>query len=183
VKSWGRVIAIAGASSLLWSGTALAAVGTKKVSAEKYAKALCGSYSSILDEYEALADEYSNITAEDPATYQSTASGVVQAFIDELTAVRAKLKKSTPDIDDGKRIAKTFLTDLDDFIFELTEALDAFKAADPSNPAFPADVSQLDVALQLSATETGEPFNEITDQDLLEAFEAEKSCEEIVTVF
>jgi hypothetical protein len=44
-------------------------------------------------------------------------------------------------------------------------------------------VATLEVAVNLLSTTAGDPFSEVTNQDLLEAFDEESSCEEIVTVF
>lgn len=186
MKSWGRIISGVVVGSVLLTGTAAASVAAKSkaVSAEKYAKTLCSSYDDITgDILTAFADEYAAITEPDPATYQIRATEVVGGFVDQLTAIRNKLKKTSPDIDDGKKIAKKFIVDLDDFVGKITDALDTFAAADASSPAFTADATQLQVSLQLAGTQLGAPFNEINDQDLLEAFDDEKSCEGIVTVF
>ena len=82
------------------------------------------------------------------------------------------------------RMTKLFDTYLQDFTGEFQSARDEFAAADPSSPAFTADVAVLSTSLQTAGLSLDDPFSKLSDnQDLLGAFGDEKSCEDIVTVY
>jgi hypothetical protein len=157
------------------AGTAVA----KTVSPERYAKVLC----TTLGAKDELVDGYAALPGDDSAIFQTQAVELVNELIADLKAGKAKLKKLTPDIERGKKTSKLFVRTLDDQVATLRAAVDTFAIADPNGVAFAADVAQLEVAVNLRETTTGDPFNEVTNQDLLEAFDEEPSCEEIVTVF
>ena len=69
------------------------------------------------------------------------------------------------------------------FITKLTDAVTAFRAADPNGVAFQGDVTQLQVAFNIVEVGVEDPFGKVKEQGLLQAFHDEKSCSDIVTVF
>jgi hypothetical protein len=93
------------------------------------------------------------------------------------------LKKSYPDVDDGKKVAKLFIANVAELREEVSTAVDAFTAADPASPAFVGDVTQFEVAFNVLSAQLSDPFSEVDDQDLLKAFDEQKKCEDVVTVF
>jgi hypothetical protein len=153
------------------------------VSAEKYAKSLCTTLGDLVESQEALVDAYNTLPVDDPATFQAQTVELVNAFVDDLEAAEEKLAKLTPDVKGGKKIRKMFVDYLDGQISAVQSAVDTFAAADPNGVAFAADVASLEVAINLLSTTAGDPFSEVTNQDLLQAFDEEKSCADIVTVF
>ena len=151
----------------------------KEVSNEQYAKKLCGGVNKVL----ADIDELQPSTSTDPATYQTETVASLDSFIASLDGTAAKLKKLSPE-DGGKKVTKLFNKYLKELTGKFQEARDTFAAADPTSPAFTADVTVLGVSLQNATLGIDDPFSKLSDnQDLLGAFDDEKSCEDIVTVY
>lgn len=171
----GVALATAAVLALGLAGPAVA----KMVSPKKYARLLCAT----LDAQSELTDAYSALPVHDSVTFQADAIALVDTFLADLDTGRKKLKKLTPDVDGGKKISKVFVGYLDDVITQVQSARDMFAAADPNGVAFAADVSTFEVALTVLNTTVEDPFSEVTNQDLLGAFDKERSCEDIVTVF
>ena len=155
----------------------------KKVSTTKYAKTVCGSYTTLADAIDGFVDEYNGITNEDPAAFQSETLTIANGLLDDITKQQKKLKKSYPDIDDGKKVSKLFIANVGELKSEVSGAVDKFSAADPTSPAFVGDVTQFEVAFNVLSAKLSDPFSEVDDQDLLKAFDDTKSCEDVVTVF
>jgi hypothetical protein len=170
----GVVLATAAVLVLGLAGPAVA----KTVSPKKYARSLC----TTLDARSELTDAYSALPVKDSVTFQADAITLVDTFLADLEAGRRRLKRLTPDVDGGKRISKIFVAYVDDVIMEVQSARDTFAAADPNGVAFAADVSTFEVALTVLNTTVGDPFREVTNQDLLAAFDEVRSCDDIVTV-
>lgn len=160
--------------------TATAGIAAAKtISNEKYAKRLCGEMNGVLEFIETLEPS----TTDDPAAYQQETLATIDQLIASMQKAAKKLKKLSPE-DGGKKVTKLFDGYLNDFTQEFQDARDEFAAADPSSPAFTADVTKLGVALQTAGLSLSDPFAELSDyQDLLGAFGDERSCEEIVTVY
>ncbi len=155
----------------------------KTVSPKKYAKSLCGTLGDIGDANEQLATDFGTIPGDDSAAFQTQIIDLANGFVAELEAAESKLKKLIPDVEGGKKVSKLFVESLDEQASATQAAIDTFAAADPNGVAFQADVSTFGVALDTVTLTLGDPFSEVTNQDLLEAFDEESSCEEIVTVF
>jgi len=155
----------------------------KTVSPKKYAKSLCTTLSDLLESQNTLVDGYNALPVDDPASFQSQTIDLVNGFVADIDAAEAKLRKVRPDVKGGKKVSKLFVNYLDGQATEVQAAVDAFAAADPNGVAFTADVAALEVAVNVLSTTAGDPFSEITNQDLLGAFDKERSCEDIVTVF
>jgi hypothetical protein len=170
-------------SAMLLVVTMAGPAAAKKVSAEKYAKTLCTTLDKLVDSANELVEAYNALPVDDPATFQTQTVELVNGFLEDIQAAETKLKKSTPDVSGGKKIAKTFNEYLAGQSTELQTALDTFAAADPNGVAFAADVAQLEVAVNLLTTTAGDPFSTVTNQDLLQAFDEEPACEDVVTVF
>ena len=177
-----RIGVVLGTVAVLVLGMAGAAAA-KTVSPKKYAKSLCTTLSDLVESQNELVDTYNTLPVDDPATFQSQTVDLVNGFVADLQAAEAKLKKLKPDVDGGKKVAKVFNEYLAGQATEMQTAVDTFAAADSNGVAFAADVAALEVAISLLSTTAGDPFSEVTNQDLLEAFDEESSCEEIVTVF
>jgi hypothetical protein len=170
--------------SALVVGTAgIADAKAKKVSTKKYAKTLCGTYSGIIDDLEAFATALTaGGTGTDPVAFHNSTITKTEDAIAKLEAAEKKLKKSYPDIDGGKKIAKSLVSNATELKTKLQAALDKFRPADPNGVAYNADVSVFSVAVQTSAIGLSDPFSKITDQDLIGAFGDTKSCKNVVTV-
>jgi hypothetical protein len=178
----GRSIVVVGVAAMLVAVMA-GPVAAKTVSEERYAKSLCGTFTGLLDAQAELTDVYNNQTSDDPATFQGEAVALVNGFVADLEAAAKKLRKLTPDVSGGKKISRLFATYFEEQADEVQAAVDTFAAADPNGVAFQADVVTLEVAINLLSTTAGDPFSEVTNQDLLGAFDEEPSCDDVVTVF
>ncbi len=180
-----RLLVAVVASTMLVSVTAGASVAakTKKVSTEKYAKVVCVNYTGATEAVNDFISAYNSDTSDDPVAFQSEVISLGDDLTAELARLGAKLKKAYPDIDDGKKIAKTFVPGIQQVRTELEDALTEFAAADPNGVAFVADISTLEVTINLLDIKRDDPFSALDDQDLLKAFGGEKSCEDVVTIF
>jgi len=185
VKRFGRVLAAVLACLMVTAGAAGAVVGqkAKKQAAAKYAKTVCGSYTKLSDEINGFVDDYNGITTEDPAAFQSGALDIANGLLATIDSQQKKLKKSFPDVDGGKKISKLFIANVGELHDEVSGAVEKFQAADPTNPAFVGDVTQFEVAFNVLSAKLSDPFSEVKDQDLLKAFDKEKTCKDVVTVF
>jgi hypothetical protein len=155
----------------------------KTVSPKKYAKLLCTTLGDLVESQDELVDTYNALPVDDTATFQGQTVDLVNGFVEDLAAAEAKLKKLSPDVKGGKKISRVFSGYLDGQATEVQAAVDTFVAADPNGVAFTADVAALEVAINLLSTTAADPFSEVTNQDLLGAFDEEPACEDIVTVF
>ena len=177
-----RTVAVVAAASIAVVGTAGVA-GAKEVPTAKYAKVVCGTYSSIQDKLKAFKDGYNALPSDDPAGFQTQAVALTNTLLEDVGKLKAKLQKSYPSVDDGKRITKLFVKNLDEFDSEVTKALTTFQAADPNAATFQADIASFEAAVNVVLdTKTSDPFPKVKDQDVISALGDEKSCKAVVTV-
>lgn len=180
-----RLLVAVVAGTMLVGGTAGAsvAVKAKKVPTEKYAKVVCVNYTGATDAVNDFISAYNSDTSDDPVAFQSEVGTLGDDLTAELTRLEAKLKKAYPDIDDGKKIAKTFVAGIQQVRTEISDALTEFAAADPNGVAFVADISTLEVTINLLDIKRNDPFSALQDQDLLGAFDDEQACKDVVDIF
>ena len=65
---------------------------------------------------------------------------------------------------------------------EVRRAVGTYRAADPNGVAFQGDVITFQTALNIGDAKIGDPFTKVKDQELLGAFDREKSCKDVVQV-
>ena len=177
-----RIVAVVAAASITTVGTA-AVAGAKEVSTTKYAKVVCGTYASVDDKLTAFKDAYNALPSADPAGFQTQAVALTNTLLDDVGTLKAKLKKVSPNVDDGKTITKLFVKNLNEFDSEVTKALATFQAADASGAAFTGDIATFESAVNVVLDDkTSDPFTKVKDQDVIGAFGDEKSCKAVVTV-
>jgi len=182
-RGWGVGVAV---SMVVLAGTASAAVDAKSkpVPTAKYAKTVCGLYGGVTDRVSEFIDAYNQDTSSvDPVEFHGQVVELTESLLDDIASAQTKLKKSRPDLDDGKQIAKLFVNGLKNLHTEVSDALETFRAADPTGVAFQADISMFEVTINLLDVNRSDPFRELEDQDLLQAFGDEKSCDDVVTIF
>jgi gas vesicle protein len=173
-------VVVAAAAALL--GAAGTPVGTKKVSDEKYAKTLCTTLKDLKDTQGGLVDQYNALGVADPPGFQSQAAGLVEGYLSEVKSAAAKLKKLEPDVGGGKKIARAFTAYINGVANEVQAALDTFRAANPGSPAFAGDITAFETSINVLGTTLGDPFSKVKNQELLGAFDKERSCDEVVQV-
>lgn len=178
-------VSLAGAlAALVVLGAASPATAApREVSTKRYAKTVCGVYADLKDQVSGFTDKYNADTSSDPATFQTEVGTLTATLLDDIGALQAKVKNVYPDVDNGKKITKLFVKNLNEIKSQISTALEKFQAADPNGVAFQADVSTFEVAVNLLDTKTSDPFSKIDDQDLLGALDDEKSCSEVVTIY
>ena len=185
MNRFGRAMVVVLACSVLLAGTAGAAVAqkAKKASVEKYAKSVCGSYTKLETAINDFVASYNGIDATDNPGLQTAAIDLANGLLDDINAQQKKLKKSYPDVDGGKKIMRLFVANVGELKDEVTGAVGDLQAADATSPAFVGDITQFEVSFNVLSARLSDPFSEVDDQDLLKAFDEEKNCEDVVTVF
>jgi hypothetical protein len=179
-------IGLVGALSALFviGATGIAVAKPTEVSTKKYAKTVCGVYTDIPKNIEDFTSAYNTAPTSDPTAFQTSAVTITSDLLDNLGQLQAKLKKVYPDVDDGKKISKIFVNDVQEYLDEISKALTKFKAADPNGAAFVGDQATFETEINvLSATTVSDPFSKVHDQDLLGALDKEKSCKKVVTIY
>ncbi len=174
------VIGLMGASG---AGASVAAK-SKKLSAAKYAKTMCSTYNGVVDELGAFAKDVTDAsnTQTDPAAFQAEVSTLAEGFLATMAKDERKLKQIYPDVDDGKKIAKQFAKNPGEIKQLVGDAVDELLAADPTSPAFSANVTVFGVTLQTMVNQLTDVTTGIDDQDFIEAVGDEKQCHEIFPV-
>jgi ABC-type transporter MlaC component len=175
------------AAVLVVAGGGVAAA--KTVSNEKYVKTVCKGFlkledsnTTLFDGYNAAIDEYNASPSADATAFHTKIVGLVDTFIADLTALQKKLKKVSPE-DGGKSVTKKFDAYFQAQLDKLTDAITTFRNADPNGVAYQADVTVLQTALNLLDVGAADPFRDVQDnQDLVDAFDSEKSCDTVVEV-
>ncbi|HZP27942.1 MAG TPA: hypothetical protein VFC99_03230 [Acidimicrobiia bacterium] len=153
----------------------------KTVSVEKYAKVLCSTYTAWQKSLDGSNAPSPDVT--DLAAAKKAATDYFAGLVASTKAAIAKLKKAgIPDVDNGKRVAKSFRTYLSHAAAEISDALAKVDAADPTSADYLTTVSQVLSSLATIDTRLGDPFSKVESQDLLGAFKAEKSCKGVVTI-
>jgi hypothetical protein len=172
-------------SAVLGAGgvaTASVAAKSREVSAEKYAKTMCTTYNKLLADTNQFAEDLGASPQSDPAALQANVRSLADALMVKLKAAEKKLKSVYPDVDGGKKISKQFAKNAVELQTIIGDAVDKFTAADPTSPAFSADVTVLGVALTTLGTQLTDVTTGIDNQDFIGAVGDEKSCKEIFPV-
>ena len=175
-----RTVVVATSAALMI--TALAGrAAAKTVPDQKYVKAVCGHVHKFTGSLDATGNAFTAIATTDPATYQTQAGALVDKVIVTVTSTRAKLKKLSPE-DGGKKVTKLFDTYFKQLGAKMSAAVATFRKADPNGVAFQGDIVQLGAAFTTLTVGVDDPFSKVTDQDLLHAFGADRSCNDIVSI-
>lgn len=183
-------------NKLVRAGTALALAGglivaaggiasAKTVDDGKYAKVLCKSFKANIDSVEQLVTAYNALPVDDPTAFQTSAAGLIDKVVATIQANQKKLKKLSPD-DGGKQVTKILDKYFTKFAGSLTDAVTKFRAADPNGVAFQADVTQLQVAINLLDVQVMFPASDLNNadnaSDLAGAIDDEKSCKGVIDI-
>ena len=175
----GSLAAIAGLA-LIGAGTTLPA---RKVSVERYAKTVCTTIDGLTAAKKTLVDQYNALPTDDAVALQTQSIALAEDYVAEFDRAAQRFRKTTPDIDDATKVRKLFVTFVSDAGDEIRGAVDDYRAADPNGVAFQGDVITFETAFNVLEAKLGDPFSKIKDQELLAAFDDEKSCKDVVEVF
>jgi hypothetical protein len=174
----GRGITVAGVVAGLVLGVASAAAAKpRQVSTSKYAKTVCGVYSTLENQLTAFATSIGNLDPSDPAAYQAQATALTNTLIATVKADEVTLTNVYPAISNGKKIGASLVANSTEVDQALTSALTQL---DPNNPGAPVDFS---ASIATLSAKLSDPFSKITNQQLIGAFQKEPSCKSVVTVF
>jgi hypothetical protein len=159
------------------AGVAVAAPKAKKQSPAKYAKTVCGTYSQLETDITTFATAISNLDTTDPAAFKTAAATPTQTLLTTLQADEAKLAGAYPDVSNGKKIGALLVSNAKELDTALSDGLTKLQA-----DATVAGPTVFKVAIQVLPTKLSDPFSKITDQTLINAFQKEKLCKNVVTV-
>jgi hypothetical protein len=159
------------------AGVAVAAPKAKKQSPAKYAKTVCGTYSQLETDIGTFATAISNLDPTDPAGFKTQAAAPTQTLRTTLRADEAKLAAAYPDVSDGKKIGTLLVTNAKELDTSLSRALTTLQA-----DATAAGPTVFTAAIRVLPTKLSDPFSKITDQTLINAFQKEKLCKNVVQV-
>ena len=173
-------IAATAGFALLGAGTVVPA---RKISAERYAKTVCTTIDGLTAAKKDLVDRYNALPTEDAAALQTQSIVLAEDFLTEFDRAEQRFRKTTPDIDEATKVRKLFVMFVSDAGDEIRGAVETYRAADPDGIAFQGDVITFETAFNVLEAKLGDPFSKIKDQELLAAFDDEKSCKDVVQVF
>lgn len=173
-------LALTAGVALLGAGTAAPA---RKVSAERYAKTICTTIDRLTAAKKDLVDAYNALPTDDAATLQAQSILLAENYVAEFDRAEQRFRKTTPDIDDATKVRKLFVVFVSDAGDEIRRAVETYRSADPNGVAFQGDVITFETAFNVLEAKLGDPFSKIKDQELLAAFDDERSCEDVVQVF
>jgi hypothetical protein len=160
------------------AGVAAAAPKPKKQSPAKYAKTMCGTYSQLLtDVGTTFATAIGNLDITDANGFKAGAVAPTNTVLASLKADETKLASVYPDVSNGQKIGKLLVTTPTEVEKALTQALAALQA-----DATAAGPGKFVAAVTVLPTKLSDPFTKITDQTLINAFQKEKSCKNVVMV-
>jgi hypothetical protein len=173
----GCVAVTAAALVVSMAGVATAAAKPKKQSAAKYAKTVCGTYSQLENDIGTLATAIGNLDPSDLAGYKTQAAAQTNTLLTTIKAAETKLAAAYPDVSNGKKIGALLVTQPTEIDKSLSGALSTLQA--DSSAAGPTVFL---VAIRVLPAKLSDPFSKITDQDMIRAFQKEKSCKGVVRV-
>jgi hypothetical protein len=165
------------AAALVVSMAGVAAAKPKKQSAAKYAKTVCGTYSQLETDIGNFATAIGGLDSTDPAAYTTGAAAPTNTLLATLKADEAKLAAAYPDVSNGKKIGTMLVANATELDKSLSAAYRALQV--DSSAAGPATFQ---AAMLVLPTKLSDPFSKVTDQDLINAFQKEKSCKNVVKV-
>jgi len=158
------------------AGVASAASKPKQESAAKYAKTVCSTYQGLLNDITTFGSAISALDPTDPTGFQTSATTQTNTLIGEVKAAEQKLAGAYPDISNGKKVGKLLSTNATQLDSLLTSAEGQLSAGGI------AGATQFTTAIATLSGKLSDPFSKVTDQGLINAFQKEKACKNIVTV-
>jgi hypothetical protein len=163
------------------AGVVLGAVGSagakpKKQSTAKYAKTVCVTYSTLLDDFMAYAQGIGNLDPTDAAGFTTQATTQTNAFLAKVKGAEKTLQGAYPDISNGKKVGTLLATNATEIDNAVSAAVSRLPSGGVAGPAV------FGAALQTLGTKISDPFSKVTDQGLINAFQKEKTCKNVVHV-
>jgi hypothetical protein len=172
---------LAGAAALTGAGFPAKDVPGKEVSAEKWVKSVCTSLGDWADDLTAAQEDVDQ-SETDLDRKQDDLVAYLEEVTDATNALVKRLKKAgTPDVEDGKGVAKAFrrgFTQARDTFADAAE--DAADLETGDRAQFEDDVLEIQDAIRAGADDIAATFDEADEKydvpELDEAFDDEPSC-------
>jgi hypothetical protein len=171
----GGVAALAAAAVVI-GAVSVAAAKPKKQSPAKYAKTVCGTYSQLEKDFTQYADGIGTLDPSQTAAYQIQAVAKTSALLATVKADEATLQRTYPDISHGKQVGVLLTSNAMEIDAAVSAALQQLQSAGA------AAVVQFQVAIQTLGSKVSDPFSKVKDRDLINAFQKEKACKDVVHV-
>jgi hypothetical protein len=157
-------------------GAGVAAARPQKQSTSKYAKTVCGTYQGLLNDITGYGTAIGNLDPTDPTGFQTSATTQTTALINQIKVAEKKLSNAYPDISNGQKVGKLLATNASELDTLLTSA-----EAQLAQGGI-AGATQFTASIATLSTKLSDPFSKVTDQDLINAFQKEKTCKNVVQV-
>jgi outer membrane murein-binding lipoprotein Lpp len=170
------VVAAAVVAGMVLATGSVAGAKPKKQSASKYAKTVCTTYSKLLNDFTNYAHGIQSLDTTDTAGFASQATTQTNAFLGTVKADEKTLQGAYPDISNGKKVGSLLATNATEIDNAISAALSQLQSGGIAGPAV------FGAALQTLGTKISDPFSKVTDQGLINAFQKEKSCKDVVHV-
>jgi outer membrane murein-binding lipoprotein Lpp len=172
----GVVVGAVVAGIVLAAGS-VAEAKPKKQSVSKYAKTVCTTYSKLSADFTNYTNGIDSLDMTDTAGFASQAVTQTNAFLAEVKADEKTLQNVYPDISNGKKVGALIATRATELDNVISPALSQLQSG--TGPAGPAVFG---AALQTVNAKVSDPFSKVTDQGLINGFQKEKSCKDVVHV-
>ncbi|HEY5165559.1 MAG TPA: hypothetical protein VIJ44_06375 [Acidimicrobiia bacterium] len=169
------------AAALVVSMAGVAAAKPQKQSPAKYAKTVCGAYTSFTDMAKSYETALSAIDPSDPAAYTTQAVAATNTFLTAFQTSVSKLTNAYPDVSDGKKVATLLNASATTIQSSVKTAIANLQAATSPGAVAVAQFSAA-VTTLFATLIANDPFSKITDQTVLGALKKEKSCKNVVQI-
>jgi len=157
------------------------AAAAKSVPPGKYAKSLCSTFTGWQRSLSPANIPTAGIT--DASAGKQALSGYFAQLVASTQSAEARLKKAgIPDVDNGRKLARSFQSFLSQVSTELAGAKAKIDTADPASPDFLTTITDVTTNLSSIDSRFGDPFSKVESQDLLSAFKDQKACKGLVTI-
>ena len=143
----------------------------------KYAKTVCGIYPNLLTDLTNFAVGIAGLDPTDPSAFQTQATRPDRRDHHEGEAAEKTLADVYPAVSNGKKTGKLLATNAKQIDTLLTSR---GRQARPGQRRGRRPTST--VAIETLATKLSDPFSKVTNQSLLNAFQKEKLCKNVVEV-
>jgi hypothetical protein len=176
VMRGGVMLLVVGSVMVGGAGIAAASPQPKSQSVAKYAKTVCGTYQNLLNDLTNFGSGIAGLDPTDPSAFQTQASAQTAAIIAKIKAAEKTLAAAYPNISNGQKTGKLLATNAKQLDTLLTSAEGKLATGGV------AGATQFTVAIQTLATKLSDPFSKVTNQSLINAFQKEKLCKNVVEV-
>jgi hypothetical protein len=175
-RAVGGPVAVLTVAAVVVGAVAAADAAPKKQSPAKYAKTVCGTYSQLEGAFRQFADGIGTLDPSNSTAYELQATAKTDALLGTVKAAEATLQAVYPDVARGKQVGVLLTSNASEIDTAVTAALQQVQSGGA------AAVVQFQVAIQTLGTKLTDPFSQVKDRNLINAFQKEKTCKDVVHV-